>query len=80
MPEADLHAQFIMRCGFDNQTQGRLKSDGGRMKVTGPAKVTIVNPDQVAAQRTESVVGRRANSEWIPMPVAQWISQIGKDK
>lgn len=71
MPEADLHAKFMMRCGFYNQTHGLLKSDGNRMKATGPAKVAIVNPDQEAARRIENIVGRRVS--WIPVPIDQWI-------
>jgi hypothetical protein len=43
MPPADLHAQFIIRCGFDNQTQGEL-TKRGNARPTGPAKVIIVNP------------------------------------
>ena len=57
LPPADLHAQFILRCGFHNQLEGRLKKDGSRYPATGPAKVTIVNPDQEAARRIEAVAG-----------------------
>jgi hypothetical protein len=75
MPEADLHAQFILRCGFYNQTQGQLKKGGGRTDSTGAAKVTIVNPDQGAARRIEAVLGRHAKCKWLPKPVAQWVSE-----
>ena len=51
MPNLDIHAQFIMRCGFHNQTEGKLITDGKRAKATGPAEVIIVNPDRGAAQR-----------------------------
>jgi hypothetical protein len=46
MPLADLHAQFIMRCGFHNQVEGELASGGKRKPKTGAAAVTIVNPGQ----------------------------------
>jgi hypothetical protein len=36
MPAADLHAQFIMRCGFHNQIEGELKRAGKRATPTGP--------------------------------------------
>src|SRR5579862_7746986 len=35
---ADLQAQFIFRCGFHNQIEGRLRDDGqGRLPATGKA-------------------------------------------
>jgi len=34
-PAADLHAQFIFRCGFHNQIEGRLRKDGSRHPATG---------------------------------------------
>ena len=75
MPEVDLHAQFIMRCGFYNQIYGQPKAGGGRTKATGPAKVTIVNPDQEAALRIEGIVGPEAKCKWVPKPAAQWVSE-----
>ena len=72
MPPADLHAQFIIRCGFDNQIQGEL-TKRGRTKPTGPSKVIIVNPDGSAARRIASVVGPHSNSEWISKPAADWL-------
>ena len=47
LPSADLHAQFIFRCGFHNQFEGRLKPTRGRFKPTGPANVVIVNLTRV---------------------------------
>lgn len=73
MPAADLHAQFIMRCGFHNQVEGELGKDGQRATATGPAKVLIVNPDRGAAQRIEAVAGPRHSCRWISTPVAEWI-------
>ena len=49
LPAADLHAQFIFRCGFHNQIEGRVKNSTERHERTGPAEVIIVNPDQDAA-------------------------------
>ena len=57
LPTADLHAQFIFRCGFHNQINGRLKKDGDRHEPTGAARIVIVNPDQDAARRIELVAG-----------------------
>src|SRR5262249_14772617 len=45
LPEADLQAHFIFRCGFHNQIEGMIKKGGGRTDPTGPAEVTVVNPD-----------------------------------
>jgi hypothetical protein len=75
LPLADLHAQFIFRCGFHNQVKGRLKEDGGteRHTSTGPAKVTIVNPDQDAARRIEAVAGPDIKCIWVPKRIQDWL-------
>lgn len=73
MPEFDLHAQFVMRCGFYNQVYGQPRKKGGRTTATGLAHVAIVNPDQAAALRIEAIVGEKC--DWIPAPVAQWMSK-----
>ena len=70
MPAADLHAQFIMRCGFHNQVEGELGKSGRRKTPTGPAEVVIVNPDRGAAQRIEAVAGPKHKCQWISTPVA----------
>jgi hypothetical protein len=72
LPAADLHAQYIFRCGFHNQIEGRLKKEGGRYTPTGPAKVIIVNPDQDAARRLESVAGPQISCTWIPKRIEDW--------
>lgn len=72
LPAADLHAQYIFRCGFHNQVEGRLKSEGGRHTATGPAKVVIVNPDQDAARRLEAVAGPHIACSWIPKRIQDW--------
>ena len=73
LPVSDLHAHFIFRCGFHNQIEGRLGRDGKRQDATGPAKVTIVNPDQEAAKRIEAVAGPKIRCEWIPRRIGDWL-------
>ncbi len=72
LPAADLHAQYIFRCGFHNQVEGRLKEDGTRHTATGPAKIIIVNPDQDAARRIEAVAGPDIPCTWIPKRIDSW--------
>jgi len=77
LPAADLHAQFIFRCGFHNQIKGRLKKDGGRHQSTGAAEVIIVNPDQDAAKRIESVAGPDIACAWVPKRIQDWLDLNG---
>jgi hypothetical protein len=72
-----LHAQFIFRCGFHNQIKGRLKKDGGRHQSTGAAEVIIVNPDQDAAKRIESVAGPDIACAWVPKRIQDWLDLNG---
>jgi hypothetical protein len=74
LPAADLHAQYIFRCGFHNQTEGRLRKDGTRYPATGPAKVVIVNPDQDSARRIEAVAGPDIPCSWIPKRIEDWLN------
>ena len=74
LPSADLHAQFIFRCGFHNQFEGRLKPTRGRFKPTGPANVVIVNPDEGAATRIREVAGPGVDCEWICSTVEDWMA------
>jgi hypothetical protein len=73
LPMADLHAQFIFRCGFHNQIEGRLGTARARYPATGAADVTIVNPDQSAARRIESVAGPKISCRWVPTTVEGWL-------
>jgi hypothetical protein len=73
LPMADLHAQFIFRCGFHNQIEGRLKTASARHPATGAADVIIVNPDQSAARRIESVAGPKISCRWVPTTVEGWL-------
>ena len=73
MPTADLHAQFILRCGFHNQHEGELTKAKKRKTATGPAKVIIVNPDPGAANRIPAIAEPTHQCEWISTPVGDWI-------
>jgi len=73
LPVADLHAQFILRCGFHNQLEGRLMKTGNRYEATGPAKVIIVNPDQDAARRIETAAGPNIKCRWVPKRIEDWL-------
>ncbi|GJL61234.1 MAG: hypothetical protein NPIRA03_40910 [Nitrospirales bacterium] len=73
LPTADLHAQFIFRCGFHNQIEGRLKKGGTRHKATGSAHVIIINPDQEAARRIEGVAGPKVPCNWVPKRIEEWV-------
>jgi hypothetical protein len=77
LPAADLHAQFIFRCGFHNQIEGRLREDGTRHSSTGATQVVIVNPDQEAARRIESVAGPDIPCEWVPKRIQEWLRSKG---
>jgi hypothetical protein len=79
LPAVDLHAQFIFRCGFHNQVEGRLRedSDRERHKSTGRAKVTIVDPDQEAARRIEAVAGPTVPCNWVPKRIENWLEEEG---
>jgi hypothetical protein len=74
LPAADLHAQFIFRCGFHNELEGRLRKNGGRYPATGSAKVIIVNPDQAAARRIEAVAGPHIRCGWVPKQIENWLT------
>jgi len=74
LPEADLHAQFIFRCGFYNQIHGRLKADGTRHKPTGPAEVIIVNPAKDASDRIKRVAGPEFSCHHISKKIENWIA------
>ena len=75
LPAADLHAQFIFRCGFHNQINGRIKDNTSRYSATGPAVVIIVNPEQEAARRIEAVAGPKIRCTWVPKRVQDWVEE-----
>jgi hypothetical protein len=80
LPAADLHAQFIFRCGFHNQLHGRIKDADSRYDATGPAEVVIVNPDREAARRIESVAGPRIPCSWIRKTIKDWVEDDELDE
>jgi hypothetical protein len=73
LPAADLHAQFIFRCGFHNQLHGRIRDADSRYDATGPAEVVIVNPDRESAQRIEAVAGPHIRCSWVPKRIQDWV-------
>jgi hypothetical protein len=73
LPDSDLHAQFIFRCGFHNQLNGRLRGDGDRHPATGPAEVIVVNPDRRAADHIRAVAGPQIPCRWIQKKIEDWI-------
>jgi hypothetical protein len=73
LPAADLHAQFIFRCAFYNQLHGRIRDAEDRFPATGAAEVIVVNPDQDAAKRIESVAGPEVRCNWIPKRIQDWL-------
>lgn len=73
MPDADLHTQFIVRCGFYNQVKGEVTESGARVPGPGAAEVVIVNPDRGAAQRILSTVSPASKCQWISTPAADWV-------
>lgn len=76
MPEADLHARFIFRCGFHNQVDGLLLANQERAAPAGRSQVVVVNPDVSAARRIESVAG--AAVTWMPQLAFDWLLSDGK--
>jgi hypothetical protein len=68
LPDADLHARFILRCGFHSQRDGELLASGKRSEPTGEAEVVTVNPDHGAASRIERCVGAHTRCNWQPSP------------
>jgi hypothetical protein len=73
LPASDLHAHFILRCGFHNQLNGRIKDADTRYEATGPAEVLIVNPDEAAAQRIKDVAGPQVRCSWIKKRIEEWV-------
>ena len=70
MPEADFHAHFIMRCGFQNQIDGELVKGGRRKEAKGPAEVVVVNTDTAVAKRVAAIVGPKHSYRSISSSVA----------
>jgi hypothetical protein len=66
LPIADWHAQFIFRCGFHNQVNGRIKDAYTRYPPTGPAEVIVVNTDVEATAGCKRLLVRKfAAGGWV---------------
>lgn len=76
LPEADLQAKFIFRCGFHNQMVGTIRDKKTRNNATGAAHVTLISPDGAAAKRIEGVIGPDASFDWKPMKVEEWAGTL----
>jgi hypothetical protein len=74
LPASDLHAQFIFRCGFYNQLNGRLSEDGTRHDPTGPAEVIVVNPDKGAFERIKAIAGPDIHCRWVRKTIEDWLA------
>jgi hypothetical protein len=73
LPASDLHAHFILRCGFHNQINGRIKDEDTRYDPTGPAEVIVVNPDEEAGKRIADVCGPRVKCTWVGKRIEEWV-------
>ena len=73
LPASDLHAHFILRCGFHNQINGRIRDADTRYDATGPAEVIIVNPNKGAADRIKEVAGPLAHCTWVKKRIEEWV-------
>ena len=73
LPNEDLHAKFILRCGFHNQVEGCVGPDGVRTQPTGIANVLVVNPDSGARDRIRETAGRSTPFKWKNLKVEQWV-------
>lgn len=71
LPTADFHARFILRSAFYNQEYGELDSTGRRIKPTGRAVVTIVDPVADGPRRIEEMIGWRC--DWRQSTVEEWV-------
>ena len=73
LPPSDFHARFMLRCAFHNQVEGSINDSKPRSPATGRARVIVVNPDRVSAQRIENVTAPHVSFKWNPMTVKEWV-------
>lgn len=75
LPESDMHARFILRCGFYNQEHGVLRPGKDRAPATGRARVTIVDRADEGPQRIQKAVGWDCDIQ--KMTIAKWVTKAG---
>jgi hypothetical protein len=74
LPVADRHSRYIFRWGFHNQKEGQPSDDDeGRAPASGPAKVYVVDPDNSAFRRIESIAGEKC--AWIASTAKRWLRE-----
>lgn len=79
LPEADLHAQYVLHCGYHNQIDGYLGKNGRIKAGSTLPKTYIVNPSLSHAQHITNTVGQKCL--WFRGSVKEWLmSDISKDK
>lgn len=71
LPVADFHARFMLRNGFYNQENGGPQKSRSELNPKKRARVTIVDPDEIAAKRIEDTVGWKC--EWHKMKIEDWV-------
>jgi hypothetical protein len=75
LPVADIHARFILRCGFHNQEYGELQDEETRAPPTGRAKVTIVDPNDEGPKRLREAIGW--SCDWQRSTIESWVQKGG---
>ncbi len=71
MPPYDLHAEFLLHCAFHNQKEGEIVTGRKRSRPTGKARVVVVNPDAMVAERIRKVLG--VNCVHHQMSASTWV-------
>lgn len=77
LPEADLHSQYVLHCGYHNHTEGYPGKTGRSKPKTVLPKTYIVNPSLSHAQHITNTVGR--NCLWFRGSVKEWLSYDGNN-
>jgi hypothetical protein len=72
LPEDDMQARYILRCGLHNQLDGLLRHDG-RAKPTGNAGIVVVDPSTAAAERIAHIANRGTSVTHHQMTVETWL-------
>ncbi|ADE11341.1 SIR2 family protein [Sideroxydans lithotrophicus] len=72
LPDDDLQARYILRCGFHNQIEGIIRRNG-RLIPTGKSKVVVVNPDYEAVKRIRDILNPGVRVSRPAKTVEQWL-------